>query len=194
MFIFKKVKNAKHKKYIGHSAHVTNVRWCCDDRTLVSIGGADCSVLVWRLKEKSELKTIKSFYEGRSSEVSYKSQDADESKHNAFQNDESDSSDGDDGDEEGVGGYDSDIEKEIKIDYVPKFNVNPLRYINDKTLSKQNDEKDADRTSFGFKNELNGKNEHRIQSFFGRFKKMESKEDSNMNNNLFIERLKLKKI
>jgi len=32
---------------VGHSAHVTNVRFTHDDRKLVSAGGADMSVMVW---------------------------------------------------------------------------------------------------------------------------------------------------
>ncbi|KAK3750709.1 hypothetical protein QZH41_017263, partial [Actinostola sp. cb2023] len=33
---------ATHKKYVGHSAHVTNVRFSWDDRYLISAGGDDC--------------------------------------------------------------------------------------------------------------------------------------------------------
>lgn len=33
---------AKHKRYFGHSAHVTNVRFSCDDKYVVSAGGSDC--------------------------------------------------------------------------------------------------------------------------------------------------------
>lgn len=41
-------KHAKFKKYAGHSAHVTNVRFAYGDRFLVSTGGGDTAVLVWR--------------------------------------------------------------------------------------------------------------------------------------------------
>ncbi|KAM7394852.1 hypothetical protein PAMP_021632 [Pampus punctatissimus] len=35
-------KFAKHKRYFGHSAHVTNVRFSCDDKYVISAGGSDC--------------------------------------------------------------------------------------------------------------------------------------------------------
>nr|XP_015828065.2 echinoderm microtubule-associated protein-like 6 isoform X1 [Nothobranchius furzeri] len=41
-------KFAKHKRYFGHSAHVTNVRFSCDDKYVVSAGGSDCSLFVWK--------------------------------------------------------------------------------------------------------------------------------------------------
>ena len=40
-------KNAKCKQYVGHSAHVTNVRFTYDGSKLVSTGGADLSIMVW---------------------------------------------------------------------------------------------------------------------------------------------------
>lgn len=33
---------AKHKRYFGHSAHVTNIRFSSDDKYVVSTGGDDC--------------------------------------------------------------------------------------------------------------------------------------------------------
>lgn len=38
---------AKFKKYMGHSAHVTNVRFSHDQRHLISVGGADHAVFQW---------------------------------------------------------------------------------------------------------------------------------------------------
>uniref|UniRef100_G3Q8V5 EMAP like 6 n=1 Tax=Gasterosteus aculeatus aculeatus TaxID=481459 RepID=G3Q8V5_GASAC len=39
---------AKHKRYFGHSAHVTNIRFSCDDKFVISAGGSDCSLFVWK--------------------------------------------------------------------------------------------------------------------------------------------------
>ncbi|XP_023587448.1 echinoderm microtubule-associated protein-like 5 isoform X1 [Trichechus manatus latirostris] len=49
-------KGAKFKKYIGHSAHVTNVRWSHDYQWVISIGGADHSVFQWRFIPERKLK------------------------------------------------------------------------------------------------------------------------------------------
>lgn len=47
---------AKFKKYIGHSAHVTNVRWSHDYQWVISIGGADHSVFQWKFIPERKLK------------------------------------------------------------------------------------------------------------------------------------------
>uniref|UniRef100_H3AL06 EMAP like 5 n=1 Tax=Latimeria chalumnae TaxID=7897 RepID=H3AL06_LATCH len=49
-------KGAKFKKYLGHSAHVTNVRWSHDHQWVISIGGADHSVFQWKLIPERKLK------------------------------------------------------------------------------------------------------------------------------------------
>ena len=39
---------AKFKKYVGHSAHVTNVRFTFDKHHVISVGGADHAIFQWR--------------------------------------------------------------------------------------------------------------------------------------------------
>nr|XP_046163640.1 echinoderm microtubule-associated protein-like 5 isoform X2 [Oncorhynchus gorbuscha] len=41
-------KGAKFKKYLGHSAHITNARWSHDYQWVITIGGADHSVFQWK--------------------------------------------------------------------------------------------------------------------------------------------------
>ncbi|EGD80929.1 hypothetical protein PTSG_01512 [Salpingoeca rosetta] len=85
--------HAKHKKYIGHSAHVTSVRFTAGDKKLVSIGGNDTSLIVWDFGAAESMA------------------DADE-VHHQF----SDASDTDSEEE----GYDSDVTRERSIDYTTK--------------------------------------------------------------------------
>ncbi|KAL9957503.1 hypothetical protein ACROYT_G039141 [Oculina patagonica] len=40
-------RGARGRQYGGRSSHVTNVRWTCEDRVLVSTGGLDTAVLIW---------------------------------------------------------------------------------------------------------------------------------------------------
>ncbi|XP_041098083.1 echinoderm microtubule-associated protein-like 5, partial [Polyodon spathula] len=41
-------KGAKFKKYLGHSAHITNARWSHDYQWVITIGGVDHSVFQWK--------------------------------------------------------------------------------------------------------------------------------------------------
>ena len=41
------VRGAKFRSYKGHCSHVTNVRWSCDDKHLLSVGGMDATLLLW---------------------------------------------------------------------------------------------------------------------------------------------------
>ena len=41
------VEKAIHSSYLGHSSHVTKVKFSADDKYLISTGGHDKTVLVW---------------------------------------------------------------------------------------------------------------------------------------------------
>uniref|UniRef100_A0A3P9B1J5 EML-like second beta-propeller domain-containing protein n=1 Tax=Maylandia zebra TaxID=106582 RepID=A0A3P9B1J5_9CICH len=53
LFRFPCVRKAKFKKYIGHSAHVTNVRWSHDLQWVLTTGGADHALFQWRFLPES---------------------------------------------------------------------------------------------------------------------------------------------
>lgn len=46
-------KGAKFKKYSGHSAHITNVRWSHDLQWVLTTGGADHALFQWRFLPES---------------------------------------------------------------------------------------------------------------------------------------------
>jgi microtubule-associated protein-like 6 len=51
------VKNAPSRSYGGHSSFVTNVRFLyggSDDLTIISLGGRDRTVFIWRVEHVSE--------------------------------------------------------------------------------------------------------------------------------------------
>ena len=92
-------KLAKFKKYNAHSAHVTNVRWAHDDSCVVTVGGADLAMIVWSNLDEGTPRTV------------------------AGGVDESDG----DTDSEEESGYDSDVDREKKIDYTTKTYTSSLR-------------------------------------------------------------------
>ncbi|CAF4752317.1 unnamed protein product, partial [Rotaria socialis] len=53
-----KGKFAKFKRYTGHSAHVTRVRWTYDNSYLISIGGRDVATLVWKHERNTDAETV----------------------------------------------------------------------------------------------------------------------------------------
>ncbi|KAH0502383.1 Echinoderm microtubule-associated protein-like 5 [Microtus ochrogaster] len=92
-------KFGKFKKYVAHSTHVTNVRWTYDDSMLVTLGGADMSLMVWT----NEMENYRE----------KKSCDSEES----------------DIDSEEDGGYDSDVTRENEISYTIRAlstNIRPM--------------------------------------------------------------------
>jgi WD40 repeat protein len=45
------VKNSEFVQGKGHSSHVTNVRWMKNDEHIISVGGEDQCVMVWKVEK-----------------------------------------------------------------------------------------------------------------------------------------------
>ncbi|KAG7238574.1 hypothetical protein INR49_030847 [Caranx melampygus] len=94
-----KGKYAKFKRYVAHSAHVTNVRWTHDDSLLVTVGGGDTCLMIWAHEPEGHRE--------------FKQCDSEES----------------DIESEDDGGYDSDVTRENEINYTIKAlstNMRPM--------------------------------------------------------------------
>ncbi|RXG70158.1 Echinoderm microtubule-associated protein-like 2 [Armadillidium vulgare] len=53
-FSLRLTRSAKHKKYHGHSSHITNVCFLHDDSCIISTGGRDTSTLQWKVLQPDE--------------------------------------------------------------------------------------------------------------------------------------------
>ncbi|KAG6934966.1 echinoderm microtubule associated protein like 5, partial [Chelydra serpentina] len=94
-----KGKFGKFKRYVAHSTHVTNVRWTHEDSLLVTVGGADTSLMLWTYEMGGHRESRQC--------------DSEES----------------DLDSEEDGGYDSDVTRENEINYTIKAlstNIRPM--------------------------------------------------------------------
>jgi len=107
-------RHAKFKKYSGHSAHVTCVRWLLGDSHLVSVGGQDNAVMVWKYSGSAVSQSDESGAAAAAAAAAAP-------PHGGGESDDSDTDDDEDG-------YDSDVEREKATDYLELVDLlDPVR-------------------------------------------------------------------
>lgn len=53
LFNFPNFDGSSYNKFIGHSSHVTNVRFSYNDQYLISVGGNDKSIFQWKFESQN---------------------------------------------------------------------------------------------------------------------------------------------
>ena len=123
-------KFAKFKRYTGHSAHVTRVRWTYDNSYLISIGGRDVATLVWKHDHTPEVEVAPT-PQGRTTVRGVGAAPKAAPGAGAIRQErgESDDTDNTDSEEEG---YDSDVQHDRSMDYNTRILIDPNRLKNTK--------------------------------------------------------------
>ena len=123
-------KFAKFKRYTGHSAHVTRVRWSFDNSYLVSVGGRDVATLIWKHERNTEEIIAAPTSEKKTNAKSVNASSSAASVARVLpEQGQSDDSDNTDSEEEG---YDSDVQHDRSMDYNARILIDPGRLRNEK--------------------------------------------------------------
>ncbi len=103
---------ARSKRYLGHSSHVTCVRWSHNDQLLASVGGADTALAIWaRVGGRSDAgAALLTATTPKAAVTSRFVPETAAALGGARDSDDSDTDDGEDG-------YDSEVAGEVATDY-----------------------------------------------------------------------------